>query len=193
MPRQFMGKNTISINIDGVTVIGLYEKSRCELDVYITGPFHWLTGGSHIPYFARGKFNFEGEYGDSRAKDILAKLYRLGCFLRDHLEDLQAEYIKIKEIQTALGQGVRASDFSHDKAELRCRLRSGEMDPVTYQKLYTTLRKARDASAQEIRQTEDIFFKQFFPMNIPYDTRTQVLEILNTPDLLFYGVADAAI
>jgi len=179
----------VQTNVEGVVVEGRMRKSCGDLDVTITRPFHWLSGGSHIMALARGRISFDGEYGDACAKEILNDLYHLGCFVRDHMKMLQWECRQVSKRGVARMLELNLSDFSDDKAALRKRLRSGEIDNKTYQRLFTELLKKKEDCSQERRRAEDQFFEKQFPMVVPRGTRKQVLDILNEPNLLFYGTS----
>ncbi len=179
----------VQTRVDGVEVEGRIQKSGGNLDVIITKPFHWLSKGSHITALARGRSSLAGKYGDARAKGILRDLYQLGCFLRDNMEMLQGEWHRGHERMKKRAHELRIPDSYDDKAALRKRLKSGEIDNETYERLFAALQKKKEDFFQEFRMVDENLFEKQFPMVVPHGTRDRVLEILHEPNLLFYGTS----
>ena len=177
----------ISIEIDGVTARGRARIEPCDFSVRISAPFHWLSGGSHVMSLARMARPFEGEKGMIKAKEQLAELYRLGCFLRDHMEELQSAYDQSRQKIRATAKKLRLNEYTEDKKALRARLKSGEIDKVEYQKMLLKLRERKTDFEKEARRVRNDFFEKNFPEGVSYGNREQILQILDEPNLLFFG------
>jgi hypothetical protein len=182
-----MMKKEISIEMDGLRVVGNMEQASADMSVGITSPFRWLKQCAHVMSLARMTRPFEGQKGIRRAQEMLAELYGLGCFLRDHMEPLQAAYALSREEIKRAAHSLRLTDFSEDKAALKARLKSGEIDNVQYQKERQVLQSRKTNFKKEYNRIEDDFFEKHFPNEISISSREQVLQILDQPDLLFYG------
>ena len=79
----------ICIFVDRKKITGVIT-FRCESDisVRITSPYDGLTGGLHIPYFARAYSSFRGKHGDETALDLLKKLETLGSYIKENRDFL---------------------------------------------------------------------------------------------------------
>ena len=75
MESQLSSGAIVKTVLDGVEVEGVVSRhSNYDFTVTMTKPFKGLTGGSHIPCFAR-RYDFDGEYGDQRISEVLKGLY----------------------------------------------------------------------------------------------------------------------
>lgn len=64
--------------VDGVEIEGVVTRhSNYDFTVTMTKPSDGITGGSHIPFFAR-RYDFDGEYGERRILEVLRELYEQG-------------------------------------------------------------------------------------------------------------------
>jgi hypothetical protein len=176
----------VSIQVDGVTVEGLANITPYDLDVHICTPFNYLTGGSSITGYARAHYSFNDGYGVKRSRQILVSLYKVGIFLTDNMESLQGAYAESLQKISLLSEKLNISSFSEDKAVLKKRLRSGDIDNVTYQRLFTPLRKNKKQYEVDEYLITDEFFEDNFPDIVPVGTQEQVIQIIKNPELLFH-------
>ncbi len=77
--------HNITIIANDIEIIGVIKyHTSSDYTVEITQPFQNLSGGTHIPYFARAYTpDLTGEYGNHRMALELYGLYRLGNNLQD--------------------------------------------------------------------------------------------------------------
>lgn len=180
----------ISIEVDGVTVRGRAKIEDCDFSVQIVSPFHWLSAENHIRSFSRLARPYEGEKGLARVKEALVRLYRLGCFLRDHMEKLQGAYDEVRARIRDVARGLELSEYTTDKDALRSRLESGEIDNAEYQKQLLKLRQRKDDFQAAYRRIHNEFFEKQFSEDFSSGNHEQILQILDNPSLLFFGTTD---
>ena len=182
-----MKNEKISIDVDGVIVRGRARIEPCKCSVRITDPFHELQAEMHVRGIMRMTRPFEGDKGLVRVREELARLYRLGCFLCDQLEELQTAYdcsrVKVRQAVITL----RLSDYAEDKAALWSRLKAGELEEADYQKRILKLRERKDDFEKAYRRINDDFFTKWFPESLSSGNRGRILQILDEPNLLFIG------
>jgi len=125
-----MNKDVVKILIDDIEVEGIVtHRSAGDYGVVITKPFCNLTGGSHVPYFARSHCSFEGDYGDASIRATLKKLYTLGKYLAREMKNLKEKVKDYNEIITKLSsEMINEQDFKIKRISLKKRLRDGEID-----------------------------------------------------------------
>ena len=71
-------ERTVKIVINNNEVEGVVtHRSQFDFFVTITKPFQNISGGAHIPFFAR-RYTFDGAYGDGRILETLRGLYQRG-------------------------------------------------------------------------------------------------------------------
>lgn len=177
-----MKKNSkIQIIINDITVESIVlNRTESDIALVITKPYKNISGGSHIPYFARAGLSFNGEYGDNRLKQILAKVYELGKFIADRFDDLKNKY----EFHF-INSGVLSKNesdiknYKKKKTELKKQFRSGKIDNLEYQKLLNPIQKEKKIWEFDISNTSKDFFEKYFPMTVPYGTRDEVINILS--------------
>jgi hypothetical protein len=83
----------VKVVVNGKTISGQII-FRCESDisVRITRPYNGLTGGLHIPYFARDNSSFMGKHGDETALDLLKELEILGTYIKENRKFLKLQF-----------------------------------------------------------------------------------------------------
>lgn len=188
---DIMKNEKISIQVDGVIVRGRARIEPCEFSVQITDPFHWLQSEIHIRGMARMARPFEGEKGVAGVKTELERLYRLGCFLKENMEPLQAAYDNARADVRKTARKLRLTDYSDDKAELHSRLKAGEIDNDEYQQLLVKLQERKEIFSREFRRIDAEFFEKLFPAGLPQGNHQRILQILDNPSLLFFGTSSA--
>jgi hypothetical protein len=83
----------ISINIDGVEVIGnITHRSEPDIVVKISSPYDNYSTSLHIPYFSRPIHSFLTEYGDNTAENLLKYLYELGLYMEENREFIRLQF-----------------------------------------------------------------------------------------------------
>jgi len=67
----------LTIELDGIKVEGLItSRNEIEIHVEITSPFKGHSTSRHISTLASPFISFMGDYGDRKAREMLAELYR---------------------------------------------------------------------------------------------------------------------
>ena len=173
-------EKTLKVAVDGVKVEGkIVFRSESDIDVEITKPYKNLSTGLHIPYFARPVHSYKGEYGDETALYLLKELYPIADYLAKNMADLQAKLKAAKEEVDALAsEMVGDTKFLKHRAELRSRLRNGELDNHAYQKELMVLMKKKKEFNNSARDVMRSFFADNFPMGISFGMQEPVLEVL---------------
>lgn len=180
----------ISINVRDIKVTGVItcKTIRC-IDVQITQPYHNLSGGSCIPYFAIAHCSFSGKYGEDRCKEILYDLFELGDYIFKNIELLQKKIKKYDEINNKLSQEmITYEDFKKQRIVLRKRMRFKEIDNLEYQKLLLPLAKESRNLDFKIGMILNEFFDNNFPMIVPVSARDEVLNILAGKSVLSHDL-----
>jgi uncharacterized membrane protein len=169
----------VKLLINGIEVEGIVIRTLYDFNIKIVKPYKNLSGGLHIPHFAREHMSFKGEYGDKRIRDLLKELYILGKYLEDEMEHLKEKinYIDDNCADSSL-EMIDENTFKTKRITLKERLRSGEIDNKEYQKLLTQLRKKYKLWEQKNRELMDSFFEENFPMVVPVETRKEVINII---------------
>ena len=91
-------ENVVKLMIDNLEVEGtVTHLSASDFDVQIIKPFKNISGGSHIPYFARPHYSFEGEYGKKRILETLRDLYVLGKYLSEEMASLKKKLDSLED------------------------------------------------------------------------------------------------
>ncbi len=159
-------KTTITIEIEGVTVVGeITERWQRYVGVKLLRPFTHLSSGCSVPYFAIKHANFAGPQGEAMARTLLAELYRNACFFHEHGEELRASWgatqDKLARLQT---NDPDAPDvIAMAKRELRRRFRAREVDQRWYQNEMRVLRGRSRAYDNRRRDVIDTFMARPCP------------------------------
>ena len=177
----------VDVESDGVLIRGLVSIHEYHYWVRISRPFHFLSSGSRIPVLHRAYRKYDLESGMSRGVDELVWLYRLGCYIQSHMDDLQGAYVGYNQRQYRVFKSMCRFEFPKKRTALRSRLRSGEITNVEYQQLFTLLRKEKESFFCQMTELTDKFFDENFNFYVPCGTREEVLQILGYPDLLIHG------
>lgn len=169
--------NIVSNNseIEGV----ITHRSDRSINVEIITPYTNLSKGSSIPTFARPYQSFDGEYGDSRAKDLLGGVYTLGKYIDENFSELQQALTTCKQkIAELENEGLQTNEFKVQRKTLRSNLKSGVIDNKQYQEKLSSLRNQVKESETKVNEVMDSFFVKNFPETIPVGLRQQVIDIL---------------
>ncbi len=154
-------------------------RTASDLGIKITHPFHNLSSGLHIPYFARPHRSFDDEYGISRAQDLLEELYELGAFIQENLPELKTHYALFKvKTERVSREFINAETLANRKRELKALLRAGEIDGRQYQQTLDPLNKERNKVLLMIALAGSDFCEEYFPMGVSIDTQDDVFSIL---------------
>ena len=87
----------IKVSPNGLEVLGkITHRSASDISIEIVRPYKNLSGGSHIPYFARAGHSYDGQAGDDTARKLLAEVYEIGKYLEENMPGLQREFWDIK-------------------------------------------------------------------------------------------------
>ena len=169
----------VKILIEDIEVEGRSSRSLGDYGVAITKPYCNLFGGCHIPYFARGLYNYEGEYGDASIKATLKELYTMGKFLTKEMKSLKEKIKYYNDIDTKLSsEMIGEQEFNIKRLALKKRLKDGEITSKEYQKAFTPLRKEYEALGSKIHEQRYSFFKKNFPMIVPISNHEHVMDII---------------
>jgi hypothetical protein len=169
----------VKILIDDIEIEGTASRLSGDYGVTIIKPYCNLSGGCHIPYFARGLYTYEGDYGDASIRETLKELYTLGKFLAREMKNLKEKLKYYNGIMTKLSSEMMDEQgFKLKRIDLKKRLRDGEIDNKEYQKTLTPLRKEYEELGSKISDQKWSFFEENFPMVVPIGTGQQVLDII---------------
>jgi hypothetical protein len=80
---------TIRITVDGINVEGTVTGTSYSITVTISKPFQNLSQCWAIMMQLRGHLSFDADYGESRGRETLANLYRIGTYLQHHKDALR--------------------------------------------------------------------------------------------------------
>jgi hypothetical protein len=178
-------KEVVKILIGDIEVEGTASRSSGDYGVTITKPYCNLYGGCHIPYFARGLYTYEGEYGDASIKATLEALYTMGKFLDIEMKNLKEKIKYYNDSVTKLSSEMMGEqEFNIKRIALKKRLRDGEIDNKEYQETLTPLRKEYEELDSKISDQRWSFFEEKFPMVVPISTGQQVLDIIEGKESL---------
>lgn len=170
----------VEICIDGVQVEGrVTHRTSADFRVEIVKPYCNLSGGSHIPYFARSRKSFAGEYGDEKIKEELQELYTLGNHLEKEIDSLRLKATTLDAaLERVASEMMTDEEIRRKTAESRKQLRKGEIGNKEHQAAVTALREEQEKPESEISMLKDSFFSENFPMVVPGDTQEKILAIL---------------
>jgi len=175
----------VKILIEDIEVEGRSSRSLGDYGVAITKPYCNLFGGCHIPYFARGLYTYEGDYGDASIRETLKELYTLGKFLAREVKNLKEKLKYYNGNITKLSSKMMSEqEFKLKRIDLKKRLRDGEIDNKEYQKAFTPLSKEYEELDSKIHAQRSSFFEENFPMVVPISTGQQVLDIIEGKESL---------
>lgn len=155
------------------------HRSGSDLSVEINKPYQNLYTSSHIPTFARPYRSFDGEYGDSRARELLSELYNLGSYIDENFTELQQSLTtyrhKVAELEH---RGLSNDEFKEKRKVLRHSLKSVVIDNKQYQERLSSLRGQAKELERKANEVIDSFFVKNFPNTVPVSLRNQVIDIL---------------
>ena len=172
-------KEVVKILIDDIEIEGTASRLSGDYGVTIIKPYCNLSGECHIPYFARGLYTYEGDYGDASIRETLKELYTLGKFLAREVKNLKEKLKYYNGNITKLSSKLMSEqEFKLKRIDLKKRLRDGEIDNKEYQKTLTPLRKEYEELDSKISDQRWSFFEENFPMVVPISTGQQVLDII---------------
>jgi len=172
-------KEVVKILIDDIEVEGTASRSSGDYSVEIIKPYCNLFGGCHIPYFARGLYTYEGDYGDASIRATLEELHTLGKFLDIEMKNLKEKIKYYNDSVTKLSSKMMGEqEFNIKRIALKKRLRDGEIDNKEYQKAFTPLRKEYEELDSKIHAQRRAFFEENFPMVVPISTDEHVMDII---------------
>jgi hypothetical protein len=175
--KASMKTETIVLQVDGTTITGALKRTAHDIEVEITSPYRNLKSGLHIPYFARSKFSFTGEYGIERANVVLHSLYELGKCIEAQLPELRRMYAEAQlEIEAISKTGITYERFLKDRQMLRKALWAGEIDKRGYETALKNLKQHHDRFLAAVGECYSPIFT-LLPVN--FDQYQQVLEIVS--------------
>ena len=178
-------KEVVKILIDDIEIEGTASRLSGDYGVTIIKPYCNLSGECHIPYFARGLYTYEGDYGDASIRETLKELYTLGKFLAREVKNLKEKLKYYNGNITKLSSKMMSEqEFKLKRIDLKKRLRDGEIDNKEYQKTLTPLRKEYEELDSKISDQRWSFFEENFPMVVPISTGQQVLDIIEGKESL---------
>lgn len=114
--------DVIQIKVGDVQVLGeIVHRSPVDLVVRIISPYKNIENGAHILHMVVHVINFISDYGDVRAKELLAEIFIFVRFMdenirqvRDHFEEMQRSDVFLKKCQ-----------LEEERRRLRKLMRSG--------------------------------------------------------------------
>lgn len=117
--------DVIQIKVGDVQVLGeIVHRSPADLAVRIISPYKNIENGTHILHMTVHIVNFISDYGDVRAKELLAEIFIFAQFmesnrqkLRDYFEEMQRSDIFLKIFQLEEERG-RLRKLMKDGVEL---------------------------------------------------------------------------
>ena len=112
LPLKRAGKkidmsDVIQIKVGDVQVLGeIVHRSAVDLVVRIISPYKNIENGAHTLHMTVHVVNFLSDYGDARAKELLAEIFIFAQFmesnrqkLRDYFEEMQRSDVFLKIFQ----------------------------------------------------------------------------------------------
>lgn len=136
-------------------------------------------------YLARGHYSFDGHYGDSRAEEMLAYLYRVGDYVSRKSEMLKKEFDEhLQQVEKVSKHRFTKNEFGRRRSVLKKMLRRGDVSNIQYQRWIGTMRKDVEQLESRIWRLEDQFWAAYFPMEISIFTREPIIDILNGKPLI---------
>jgi len=172
-------EEVVKILIDDIEVEGRASRSSGNYGVAIIKPYCNLSGGCHIPGFARAHYSYEGDYGDASIRATLEELYTLGKFLDREMKNLKEKLKYYNDSVTKLSSGMMSEqEFNIRRIALKKRLKDGEINSKEYQKAFTPLRKEYEELDSKIHAQRRAFFEENFPMVVPISTDEHVMDII---------------
>ena len=172
-------EEVVKILIDDIEVEGRASRSSGNYGVAIIKPYCNLSGGCHIPGFARAHYSYEGDYGDASIRATLKEVYTLGKFLAREMKNLKEEIKYYNDIVTKLSSEMMGEqEFNIKRIALKKRLKDGEITSKEYQKAFTPLRKEYEELGSKIHEQRYSFFKKNFPMIVPISNHEHVMDII---------------
>lgn len=164
---------------EGEEVQGVMARSPSDLSVQITRPYVHLATGSHIMYLARPYRSFEGDYGDLRAREMLEELYRLGRYLDEHLEEIEALYRKKGQARRRHPTEDVQETFKQKRRRLRRELRDGDLTAVEYQQRLEALRGKREERGRRLDAMSFHFWETVLPEDLVHLAPDNLPAVLN--------------
>ncbi len=176
----------IEVGIDGQRVQGEITGVGPEyIRVEITSPYAGMQTSLHIPMLARAQATYTdanglSEHGIETAEGILGELFRNLRYFFEHEGALRQAYETMRHSLQEAERPFLARQVALDeeKMRLRHRVRSGEIDPATYQRLYTPVRKAIKLLDFERRQLADAFAERYLGDHLPEIPKEMLLGLL---------------
>ena len=134
----------------------------------------------HIPYFSACKQSFDGKYGDECILQELKNLYGIGSYIADNMESLKEKFRVVDQQINNVSRGkITEEELRTIRLKLRSLLKRGEITIQYQQKVLRWWKSEMEALRIHIElHILDPFFKNNFPMLVPYNTQKQVLDIL---------------
>ena len=134
----------IEITVDGVSVKGIcMGRSERYVDIEIVQPYQGVSHSCQIPLFAVGRiFNFSGERGDEKMRDLLKELYQDCIAIAKNIDKIKTPFFQTqKEVRNIQNYITNELRLEQTKKELKEALKKGEIDNKTHQEQVGTLKK----------------------------------------------------
>ena len=172
-----------SATIDGIEVeYKVLHRVSNDFEIEITKPFQNISGGLHIPYFARAHHSFDGKSGDEQILYVLNNVYGLSSYIAENRIRLKKQVRLLdRRLEKLSAHSISGDEFMAIRRKSRRLLRKGEISDKYHQMILRWWKKQMDWLWLETElHYIDPFFKNNFPMTVPHDTRKQVLKVLRS-------------
>jgi hypothetical protein len=171
---------TIKSTVNNIEIQGeITHRSAGDISVEILRPFKNISGGQHIPSFARAIKSFEGSYGDEVAETLLTELYDIGKHLDAEIEMIREKLHQTREMVRDFSGTNDPKTPAEKRSDLRSLFKNGSLGQKEYHRELAKLNKEKDELIQKVQIAMDSFFESAFPMCVPNGTRDQVLDIID--------------
>lgn len=153
--------NQFSLQMNGQLVTGaITHRTHKGLQVEIQQPYSGYTHSSNIPSFSVGYKSFLGDYGDEKAKELLAELYQALY----KLEDVTIASADVAAVQAKI-KSVYAERISIDKPALRKSFKASEITQNAYQAALKSYSKSYSDAELKVAEIKSQFVQAHWPEN----------------------------
>lgn len=116
--------DVVQVKVGDVQVLGeIVRRSPADLVVRITNPYKNIENGAHILYMAVHVVNFLSDYGNVRAKELLAEIFVFAKFMEENFQKVCDYFEEMKESDVSL----KICQLKEERKRLRKLIRSGAM------------------------------------------------------------------
>lgn len=151
--------NQFSLQMNGQLVTGaITHRTHKGLQVEIQQPYSGYTHSSNIPSFSVGYKSFLGDYGDEKARELLAELYQ-ALYSLESVTILSADVAAVE----ATIRSVYAERIRIDKPALRRAFKTSEITQKAYQAALKSHSKSYNDAELKVAEIKSQFVQAHWP------------------------------